>query len=279
MTTAEFPRPEDISLIVSDVDGTLLDSHHKLHPRTFHALKWLRINKPELPIVIATGKQRTSVREIRGPLDLDVFPASHLNGCVVYQPQGKVQAEVGLDTTVLVQLFHEFSAAKVSLFFYDREKVYELCGKDGPVWGDILRGYGEHVVSVDETFIDSITSGEIKIIKAAICTKGEELEVSRQALKEKYAANAFTMTQALPFCIELIPTTGSKGIALSKIIGAEIDPKKVIAFGDGENDVSMFKVAGYSVSMANAMPIASEHATHTTASNDEGGGKSLSIVT
>lgn len=207
-----------------------------------------------------------------------MFQASHLNGCVVYEPHGKVEVEVGLEIHVLRNLYKHFSAAGVSLYFYDRETVYEVQGKDGPIWGDKLRGFGEDVKTVDESLMSRIESGEIKIIKAAICqAQGPELEASRAVLLNDYPPSAFTLTQALTFCIELIPTTGSKGIALAKIIGTKIAPKNVIAFGDGENDVSMFKVAGYSVSMANAMPIAKQHATHATLSNDEGGGMSSAI--
>ncbi|KAJ8609526.1 hypothetical protein MRB53_039084 [Persea americana] len=250
MTISEkLPGPQDIDLIVTDVDGTLLDSTHKLH-----------------------RKQRRSVAEIREPLDLDGFPASHLNGCVVYAPHGKVILELGLELDIITKLYTQFRAAGVSLYFYDKETVYEVPGKDGPKWGDILRGYGEDVQLLDEAHLVKIRSGELKIIKAAICQEqGDGLTQSRRILQNEYPASAFTLTQALPFCVELIPTTGSKGIALAKIIGTETDPERVVAFGDGENDVSMFQVAGYSVSMANAMPIAKEHATCSTLSNDEGG--------
>ena len=37
---APLPKPEDIDLIVTDVDGTLLDSNHRLHRMdTFMATK------------------------------------------------------------------------------------------------------------------------------------------------------------------------------------------------------------------------------------------------
>lgn len=205
-------------------------------------------------------------------MDLDSFPASHLNGCVVYEPHGKVKVEVGLELETLSQLYNQCKHASLSLFMYDREKVYEFPGKDGPLWGDKLRGYGEDLHTVDEVFMESVRAGHVKIIKAAICQEeGPDLEKTRHSLLHEYPSTAFSITQALPFCLELIPTTGSKGIALAKILGMDIDPKNVIAFGDGENDVSMFKVAGHSVSMANAMAAARDNATFSTLSNDEGG--------
>lgn len=268
-----LPKADDIQMIVSDVDGTLLDSHHRLHPRTFHAIRWLRDNRPSVPFVIATGKQRRSVAEIRDPLNLDVFPASHLNGCVVYDPHGVVAAEVGLEISVLVKLYEIFSqGSRISTYFYDHATVYEIPGKEGDIYGEKLRGYGEDVRVVDGAILDRIKSGEIKIIKAAICqAPGPELEDSRQKLKDDFSPADFTMTQAIEFCIELIPTTGSKGIALAKILGTSIPPESVVVFGDGENDVSMFKVAGHAVAVSNAMPAALANATYLAPlSNDDG---------
>jgi hydroxymethylpyrimidine pyrophosphatase-like HAD family hydrolase len=92
-------------------------------------------------------------------------------------------------------------------------------------------------------------------------------------------ANAFSVTQALTFCIELIPANHNKGTALITLLNhlnslpdaQHIDPANVITFGDGENDISMFKVAGMSVAMGNAMPVAKANARWQTGTNDEGG--------
>ena len=270
-----LPRPDDIKLIASDVDGTLLDSHHRLHPRTFHALSWLRTHRPDLPIVIATGKQHRSVAEIREPLHLGVFPSSHLNGCVVYRPGGVVANEVGLDIDVLVRLHDLFAKDRaVATFFYDHTTVYEVPGSEGPIYGEMLRGYGEDVKTVDSNILSRIRAGDIKVIKAAICqAPGPELEASRVILTKEFDVGDFTMTQAIPFCIELIPTTGSKGIALEKILEMTgLKRENTLVFGDGENDVSMFKVAGHAVAVKNAMPAAKAQATyHAPLTNDQGG--------
>jgi len=67
-----LPTPEDIELIISDVDGTLLTSDHKIHPRTLNAFRVLRKKRPGLPIIIASGKQYESCRWIRDVLELDL---------------------------------------------------------------------------------------------------------------------------------------------------------------------------------------------------------------
>jgi hydroxymethylpyrimidine pyrophosphatase-like HAD family hydrolase len=80
------------------------------------------------------------------------------------------------------------------------------------------------------------------------------------------------LTRAIPFILELHDPHTNKGTALHFICEQlGISPKNCIAFGDGENDVAMFKAAGYSVGMGNGMLKAKEAATHSTATNDEGG--------
>lgn len=72
----------------------------------------------------------------------------------------------------------------------------------------------------------------------------------------------------------MIPAGNNKGTALKALLeymGGDIRPENVITFGDGENDVSMFGVAGMSVAMGNAMECARDGAMWQTASNDDGG--------
>jgi haloacid dehalogenase-like hydrolase len=80
-----LPSPDDIKLIITDVDGTLLTSDHVIHPRTLSAFTKLRAAHPNLPIVIASGKQYNSCLWIRHALCLPPhFPATHCNGALIY---------------------------------------------------------------------------------------------------------------------------------------------------------------------------------------------------
>ena len=80
------------------------------------------------------------------------------------------------------------------------------------------------------------------------------------------------LTRAIPFILELHDPNTNKGTALSHICkDLGISERNCLVFGDGENDVAMFRVAGYSCAMGNAMEAAKLVATHHTVSNDEGG--------
>lgn len=72
-----------IRLVASDVDGTLLDSTHRIAPRTLQAIKAMR-DKGVL-FVPATGKSRSGVRNALGELGRELTdPAGGLSVGGVY---------------------------------------------------------------------------------------------------------------------------------------------------------------------------------------------------
>ena len=276
-----LPQASDIKLIISDVDGTLLDSHHRLPTSnpTCQILQRLRRTHPNLPIIISTGKQHRSTAELRELLDLYPFPCCHVNGNVLYTADGTIISETALRWETVRKAYKSVAAHHATFFLYDHSIVYQVSsGLDdtaGDRWATALRGYGE---DVRRSTIDELEAAGTTIIKVAICQEEAELATTRAALAKQEVEGGYAIVQALTFCAELIPRAYNKGTALVSLLkymktelGQDIDVKNVIAFGDGENDISMFGVAGMSVAMGNAMQKAKDVAVWETVTNDEGG--------
>jgi hypothetical protein len=82
----------------------------------------------------------------------------------------------------------------------------------------------------------------------------------------------FIITRAIPWILEAGAPNVHKGHGLLKICELlGISPNQVLAFGDGENDIDMLRVAGYSVAMSNGMSNTIAASKYVTESNDEGG--------
>lgn len=63
-----------------------------------------------------------------------------------------------------------------------------------------------------------------------------------------------------------------KGAGIEKLMdmmGA--DPKDAVVFGDGLNDITMFRKPFFGVAMGNARPVIKERADYITDDNDKGG--------
>lgn len=77
---------------------------------------------------------------------------------------------------------------------------------------------------------------------------------------------------SLPSNIEITHKEAHKGAALAWLCGhLGVDTADAVAFGDGDNDLSMIRAAGDGVAMANAIPEVLAAADHVTSSCDEAG--------
>ncbi|KAJ3364578.1 hypothetical protein HDU91_002517 [Kappamyces sp. JEL0680] len=300
-----IPRPDDIAIVFSDVDGTLLNENHVLLPKTATAITQLRQLRPELPFVICTGKQRRAVQQqLNEPLVLDGFPSIHINGSLLHGPRGAVLHSETLSYELLHDFVNEFyhssqtSRKRITLSFYDMEHVYQIVGEEATEdWGARLQPYGEVVVRVNtgallserqldiQRFLEKIQQGQLHIYKATFCEEpGSGLDACRHYLESHHPPGSFQLVQALDFCLEVIPTGGSKGKAVQRLLAIlGIQPSQAICFGDGQNDKSMFEFiargGGWAVAMGNAMEVLQQSATNSTLSNaDDGVGHFLAQV-
>ena len=72
--------------------------------------------------------------------------------------------------------------------------------------------------------------------------------------------------------LTLTARQADKGAALEAACGhLELDPGRVVAFGDAENDLAMFRLAGASVAMGQADAATRAAATFVSRPNTEGG--------
>ena len=80
------------------------------------------------------------------------------------------------------------------------------------------------------------------------------------------------LSRSKPIYAEVLPQGVTKAEAIAEVAAATgFALDDTIAFGDGENDLSMVAAAGIGVAMGNAMPPVREAADLVVASNDEDG--------
>ncbi len=77
--------------------------------------------------------------------------------------------------------------------------------------------------------------------------------------------------------MDLLPAGGGKAEGIRRLLAKEeILPGEIIAFGDGENDISMLEMAGIGVAMGNAPEKVRISADYVTSDVDHDGiGKAL----
>lgn len=276
-----------IRLFASDMDGTILQDHSTIHPENVKMVRYLQ--EQNIPFVICSGRDFYQASLCLEPANLQC-PVIGLNGAVIYQEDGTILKEVTLsheDTRILVQEiekyhnnwdmmtskgffslhFKEKFAKKVATF---KENHPELTPEELEIEIDKLKKlfYAIDVSSVEEVLEDP----SIKIYK--VLTSNYEAEDSLIEIKsyvEQELPN-LVVTSSFKTNIEVTHKDAQKGIALqyyADTLGISMD--EVFVIGDNSNDVSMLKLAGYSVAMGNANQEAMQTAKYKTDDNKHGG--------
>ncbi len=73
--------------VVSDLDGTLLNTQHQISAHTRHTLH--RLHQQGIQVVVATGRHQVDVQGIRDALGLELFLIT-ANGAVIHDPQDRL---------------------------------------------------------------------------------------------------------------------------------------------------------------------------------------------
>ena len=276
-----------IRLFASDMDGTILQNHSTIHPDNVKMVRYLQ--DKNIPFIICTGRDFYQASLCLKPENLQC-PIIGLNGAIIYEEDGKILKEVTLsheDTRALIQKIelHQnnwdmmTSNGIYSLHFEEKfAKKVETFKKNHPELTPSelekelikLRQLFEaiDVSSVEEILADP----SVKIYK--ILTSNDEQESALLEIRSFVDTQLpnLVATSSFKTNIEVTHKDAQKGIALqyyANTLGISMD--EVFAIGDNSNDVSMLKLAGYSVTMGNANQEAKNTAKYQTDDNKHGG--------
>ncbi|TIB73654.1 HAD-like protein [Wallemia mellicola] len=271
-----LPKPEDIKLILSDVDGTLLDDDHDVHPRTSEGIRYIRKNFPHIPFIPITGKQRVSCEHVAKCCGLEDMPSGCCHGSIIYNNEGKLESQVGIKPEVVVKVTEELIKENKSVFIYEHDSVHCVALEEHPSLNfyEITRGYDPSISDKRGTdYLERVAKGEVVVTKMFLPMEVSVVPGQMDHLNSIFKnGEDYRMTRALKDIIELIPAGIDKSVALAHFAKVyNVDPINIMTFGDGENDVGMFRASGMSVSMGNAMPMPAQNSDFSTVTNNEGG--------
>lgn len=240
-----------------DIDGTLLSHKTNSVPAsTVRALEELR--KKGVLTFIATGRHLPELKKLR-PLEglrFDGFVS--LNGQYCCNEEGVIYhcpIDPGDIATLLDFLKREphpcilVEEDQMYINFHNDHvaRVQAAIHTEMPPLGDLDRGYSH------------------PIYQAILYMKEDTLDSLPPMPNVKLTR--WNMGGA-----DLIPASGGKAAGIAKVLEHYgIDKSETIAFGDGENDVDMFRAVGTAVAMGNACRSAKEAAHYVTDRVDEDG--------
>ena len=249
---------------VFDLDGTLLNEEKNISNEDLKSIKLLMKNDVEifiasgrtdmfsLPYLELIGSKTTIISSngalVRNPLDNTIIYSKFIN-----------------DTSV--DKFIEYVKVNyVNYLAYTLDSIYYHVN-DERVFNELFHN-NKAEINFIKVYDPDILKND-KILKFLIIDEHENIPKRQKELLEKLDLRIVSSGYYL---LDIMAKGVSKGYALEKLADYyKMDPEKIIVFGDNHNDMEMFKYAGKSIAMGNAVDDIKAIADFVTKSNDENG--------
>lgn len=231
--------------MVSDLDGTLLNSHHVVGDFTINTLNALE--QQGVDIILATGRNHTDVSSILGKIGAERAVMITSNGARVRDLHGNLLYSNSLPEALVLELYKTpFDPERVMMNTYQDDGWF--AGKDVPEMRKYHQDSGFDYQVVD--FAAHHGRGTEKVF--FIGKTPEDLVEVEAYLRAKFGDVATIVYSAL-CCLEVMNKNVSKGDALKHVLESrDYGLEDCIAFGDGMNDVEMLSWAGKGCIMQDA---------------------------
>lgn len=249
----------DNKLVFMDIDDTLVNDHQQISPLT---KQFINENQSNTIFYVATGRMFTSAKIIADEINAHIVAS---NGGIFQNKSEIVRYNLGEDN--LKNIYSVLEKYKLSAFFFSDHQVF---------YNQSLPKYFKHGVNnriaspdpIDYLKVDlsSLLSHSHEIINGIII-EDHNMSILGIAKKDLKNSTDLNISSSFKNNIELIPNQVSKATAIKKIQAEfNISPENTFTFGDGENDIEMFKTSEYSVAMGNASQMVKANANFVTTS-------------
>jgi len=254
------PDIQDVALIATDFDGTLLGEGRQVSQRTQAILA--RLVEFDLEFVVVTG---------RPPRYCDSIPSQTgipttlicANGAMAYEPSTGVSTQFAtLDLGDARDLLTEIRQTHPDAGF---------CVEMGDDFIAERRWLELASRPVDSKVSDVIPLLDQRVHKLLVNVPNRSADETLALIEPVVHGRANIMHAGLQF-VELMPPGVDKAFGLDWFCKQrQIDPKQIVAFGDMPNDDAMLKAAGWGVAVANAHPDTLQAADEVAGSNIDDG--------
>lgn len=225
-------------IVVSDLDGTLLDSNHRISDYSKKIIKELK--SKGVKFILATGRHHLDTVVIAEEIKNDFYLITNNGAKVLYENES---------------VFTYFISEKIVrelLDFETSEKISKNIFTETEWYTDryIPTFMNKHIGSACEPNETDLNSVKERVIKFFFMgeNSNEIQEIEEKLKSNKLYCENLTVSTSEKYCLEVTAKGVNKGEALRKILIREnVNFSDVLAFGDGFNDKEMLALAGKGV--------------------------------
>jgi Cof subfamily protein (haloacid dehalogenase superfamily) len=252
-----------ISLVISDVDGTLVTPDKRLTDANVRAVTLL--HDRDIGFTVNSSRPPIGVRKLIEPLSLKL-PIGTFNGGAIVGPDLKVIEQHLIPEPAARSALDVLAAfgADIWIFTTDQWLVRNRAGDYVPrerqtiqAQPFVVADFGPYVLRAAK-----IVGSSMDFVRLAECEAA-----MRKALAEKAS-----VARSQPYYLDVTAPDVDKGTVVDILSNRlAVPPAAIAVLGDMENDLAMFRKAGVSIAMGNASAEVKRQANYVTDSNSENG--------
>ena len=256
----------NIKLIISDIDGTILDKNHQIDSYLPELMPILK--QKEIPFVLASARSPLGIAPISRKLGISDFPIACYNGALISKGD-EVLSQHSIDKKELAFL-HDFLKRD-----FPTVSINVYSGQDWFVntldkWVQIeanITGESPKVTSIT----DFIKEEQTLVHKLLLIDKADTIQKLQNILSiMDFPQTDFYLSK--DNYLEVTHNQVSKKQALLELANYyQIPLKEIMTLGDNYNDIPMIETAGLGIAMGNAPTDVKDCANAVTYSNEQNG--------
>ncbi|MCP3735220.1 Cof-type HAD-IIB family hydrolase [Sphingomonas sp. RP10(2022)] len=252
-----------IRLVVSDIDGTLVDKHKQLTPATTDAV--LRLEAAGVGFTVISARPMSGIMPIAETLGLDAAMAA-FNGGIVFRRDGTITEHHVVDEAVARGVMAIAADSGADIWVFADDRWYASTDVGAHVDSERRASNQDPVVTTD--FADLLDRAD-KI--TFVSDDAAMLAGLAERCKAAHGEDA-TIAQSQVYYLDVTALAANKGdglVALARTFDQPLDAVAVL--GDQYNDVPMLERAGLAIAMGNAPDPVKAIAHDVTTGNDADG--------
>lgn len=259
-------RTSDIRLLAADMDGTVLNDNREISSRTQAAIhSWVAAGRHFVP---TTGRPMVAMNKISDLFKEDM-PFIVYNGAMAIMHRSKeILFSINLDPALVPEIYQLGTNRNIPVIIWCQEQLY--VNKDC----EPVRLY-EEATNAPFKVLDS--PGQLKELADIGITKMLWIDYPDRVLIHQkdmraHFGDKLNCHASWPTLFEFVDPSASKAAAMEKL-GKKLGVlrEEMAAIGDGYNDLSMLRYAGYSIAMGNAPDDIKAECDYVTLNNNEDG--------
>lgn len=253
----------DISLVISDVDGTLVDPDKRLTDASKRAV--CRLQENGIGFTIVSSRPPFGLRMLVEPLSLKL-PLGAVNGGTIIAPNLETIEQHFVPEPAARQSVDMLVAFGVDVWLFTPESWLV----QDPSGNYVARE--TRTIQAEPRLVASFDPYLAQALKIVGSSAGFDRLAECEAAMRTALGGRASVARSQPYYLDITPAGLDKGRFVENLANRLAIPLKAIAvLGDMENDLTMFRHAGLAIAMGNASVEVKQRASYVTASNANDG--------